>query len=508
MLFHLPRLLSLAAVCACALAGPMAHGAADKTPPAPPEIKEEELLKRPADYQPSGDPYDWTRTRAPERPYMHKYDQSIIMKVQMSEPDPEGGCKIHYKFDRLLKDIERLDGITCGANKILFLAGWQAGGDNRRAPAWDLVNPQLKGADDKTALEGLRRVMDEARKFHTSVSLVLNMSDAFEDSPLWQAYLDQGVVAKDKDGKPLKGDMIDGAQAYRLSYAKEWETGLAKKRIDALLKAIPELYECKRSPINQVAYGHAIFLEGFRTLQAAPAAVAPVGDANRSVFDDAPPPVAAFEGISPFLGYSYAKEMEGQRKTFRYFRDWGIDVICDESTIGRIDPFVGLQPAAWHFKIPFKGDPAKEPPPWIYCGTPMRLIDELKKEERDWDAVRAQFALKAAPWIYEHWYRAENNDKRPANWDKMYDAKTGDVCVPMPWWKGKIDDQHPYLAFSQKGTKAHEWELDKDWKNTQFVNVIRVTSNGKQVKYVRLQVNARKFYLEARGGEMFVVMPE
>ena len=32
----------------------------------------------PANYQPSGDPYDWRKTGQPERPWFHKYGQSVI----------------------------------------------------------------------------------------------------------------------------------------------------------------------------------------------------------------------------------------------------------------------------------------------------------------------------------------------------------------------------------------------------------------------------------------------
>lgn len=513
-----PPLPAACLLCACVFAPASVPAfAADKPAPARPELKPEELAKRPDDYQPSGAPYDWTKTKAPERPWFHEYDQSIVMKMQVAERQPDGECKVYYKFDQALKLIEKLDGVTCGANKIIYLVGWQAGGNDGRAPAWDMVNPLLKGPDDKTALDGLRNLIRDAREFHTTVSLQLNMSDAFEDSPLWEQYLAKDVVAKDKDGKPKKGDMVDGAQSYRLSYAREWETGLAKKRIDALLKAIPELWECKRSPVNGIAYGHTLFLDGFRT-NGVPVKDPTEGqDAYKSVFDEGPKP-KVFEGISDFLGYTYDQEAAAQRKTFRYFRDWQVDVVCDQSTQGRTDPFVGLQPCAWNFKKPFKDDKSKpEVVPALYCGTKMRLIDELKvmrttedadESQRQWESLRAQFALKAAPAIYENWYRETHNGRKPDNWDKMYDGDKGDCFIPMPWWKGRIDDQHPVLVFTQKGYRSRTWELSPDWKYTKFVNVTRITSGGKPVKLERLQVAQRKLYMEMREGEMYVVMPE
>jgi hypothetical protein len=65
--------------------------------------------------------------------------------------------------------------------------------------------------------------MREGRKHHTVVSLHINALDAYEDSPLWQEYLEKDIIAKGKRGAPLKGIVWNGQQSYPLSYAKEWE---------------------------------------------------------------------------------------------------------------------------------------------------------------------------------------------------------------------------------------------------------------------------------------------
>jgi hypothetical protein len=81
---------------------------------------------RPANYQPSGDYYDWRKTGQPERPWLHKYDQSVVMKIFLAERTDAGrGCKVHLTFEQALEVIERLDRITCGAPKIVYLVGWQ-----------------------------------------------------------------------------------------------------------------------------------------------------------------------------------------------------------------------------------------------------------------------------------------------------------------------------------------------------------------------------------------------
>lgn len=51
---------------------------------------------RPADYQPSGEYYDWRKTGKPERPWLHKYDQTLVMKMFLAERTDEGrGCKVY-----------------------------------------------------------------------------------------------------------------------------------------------------------------------------------------------------------------------------------------------------------------------------------------------------------------------------------------------------------------------------------------------------------------------------
>ena len=83
--------------------------------------------------------------------------------------------------------------------------------------------------------------MDNAWEYHTAVSLHINMMDAYQDSPLWKSYDDSNIILKDKSGTPIMGEIQSGTQSYQISYTQEWKLGLAQKRIDALLKMLPEL---------------------------------------------------------------------------------------------------------------------------------------------------------------------------------------------------------------------------------------------------------------------------
>src|SRR5258708_20196422 len=153
----------------------------------------------PADYQPSGEYYDWRKTGQPERPWFHKYAQSLVMKIFLAERTDEGkGCKVYLTFQQALEVIERLDRITCGAPKIVYLVGWQYNGHDSKYPAWGEVNQRLKRAQDPTALQSLNWLMREGRRHHTVVSLHINALDAYEASPLLHRYLQKDIIAKDK----------------------------------------------------------------------------------------------------------------------------------------------------------------------------------------------------------------------------------------------------------------------------------------------------------------------
>jgi hypothetical protein len=394
---------------------------------------------RPADYQPSGDYYDWRKTGQPERPWFHKYDQSLVMKIFLAERTDEGrGCRVRLTFEQALEVIERLDRITCGAPKIVYLVGWQYNGHDSKYPAWGEVNRRLKRALDATALESLKWLMREGQKHHTTVSLHINALDAYADSPLWQEYLAKDIIAKDKRGAPLKGIVWNGLQSYPLSYAREWETGCAKRRIDGLLKLLPELKQA-----------HTIHIDAFHTYP-------PLPPESR---------VEGFKGISPFLGYGPERECAAQRKTLRYFRDYGLDVTSEHSTGGRLDPFVGLQPMAWIYE-----SPAPDIPPSLYCGSPMRAEAEIGTDPKKLPGLVDQFCLNAAPEIWTNAWREAHVNHPPEAADSQRVLQGNDCCLPLVWKR-----ESTLLAYSRGGYARKAWKVPADWLPAKAVRLSNVT---------------------------------
>ena len=60
----------------------------------------------------SGEVYDYTVTMAPERPYMHRYDRTMVTKLFMSRPDGQGGSNVGLTFADALDVIKGLDNLS------------------------------------------------------------------------------------------------------------------------------------------------------------------------------------------------------------------------------------------------------------------------------------------------------------------------------------------------------------------------------------------------------------
>lgn len=396
----------------------------------------------------SGAYYDWKVTRQPERPYLHRYDQTLVMKIIMADKLPGEKTHVLVRCDQALDVIRRVDNVTAGVPKIVYLSGWQYNGHDSKYPAWGEVNPGIKRPQDATALDSLKWLMTEATNYHTTVSLHINMFGAYRDSPLWDEYLRNSVIAKDTNGVPIKAaiwpkgstDEIS-SQSYNISYAREWELGLAQRRIDGLLAMLP------------IQRAGTIHIDAFHTI---------------------PPTRRSATSISPFLGYPLEQEAEAQRKILRYFRDRGVDVTAEFATQLRIDPFIGLQPMAYHFR-----GPGADVPPSLYCGTAMdRLESVIRGDPVKLPGLTAMFCTQFLPWYYAHNTNAAKGSQpvigspreETIGGEKI---QTGDdVCLPALW------RDHALVAYSRAGHRARTWDLPPGWETVEKVRISELTVDG------------------------------
>lgn len=428
----------------------------------------------------SGAYYDWTVTRQPERPWLHQYDRTLIYKLTLGTKLTAESSFVNLRCDQALDVIRRIDNVTCGAPKIVYVVGWQYSGHDSKYPAWGEVNSGIKRPEDATALDSLKWLMSEAKKFHTIVSVHINMYDAYPDSPLWQEYLTNSVIAKDTNGVPIKGLVWpqtarsapdDATQSYPISYAQEWKVGLAQRRIDGLLALLP------------IQDAGTIHIDAFHTI---------------------PPGRRQAKYISPYLGYTLEQEAEAQRKIYRYFRDHGVDATAENSTQNRIDPFIGLQPVANAYKAP-----GTNIPPSLYCGMAGEDIQEMiKRNAAQMSSLKGIFCMHFMPWYWAHVTGGSNDVAKviDAPQPKVIAGEqimTGDdVCIPAFW------RDHALVAYSRNGYAAKSWELPSGWEPVNKVKISEVTMEGqKEANEIGVTNHAVTLSLAA-GEEVLITLAE
>jgi len=382
--------------------------------------------------EPSGEYYDYTRTMQPERPWLLPYHQSLVYLIMLATRDGSGKLdKLYLDFEGALDAIGKVHHLTAGIPQIVYLIGWHHEGHDSKYPDWSQVNPHLKRQQDATALDSLRWVIREARQYNATVSLHLNMFDAYTDSPLWDQYVAKDIIAKDTDGNVIPGKAWGGMTSYQISYTQEWKHGRAQKRIDGILEMVPELVE-----------GKTIHIDAFL--------------GARPLDHEAP--------ISPLLGYTREEECATQRKIYRYWRDRGIDVTSEWVQAFRTDRFVGLQPWCWH-----GGSAVEDLPDALYCTNVMQEKRELWGDPagEDYAAYPREFFTRVLPWFYKN---------HPDGGDDMTGMIAGDdLCMPALWC-----DKPTLIAYSANGCQDKTWELPAKWSNQKMLAAARLTTDGPQ----------------------------
>lgn len=236
--------------------------------------------------------------------FNYDYGQTWVTKMFLSKPDAKGESDVRITFEQALQMIKKTDQMTLGVPKIVYLVGWQYKGHDGKYPAFFEVNPRLKRASDATALQSLQWLMNEARNYHTVVSLHINMTDAYIDSPLWDEYVSNDLISKDIDGTLKVIGEYNNRKAYQVNYKNEWQKGYAQMRIDRLIQLIPELKQAGTIHIDawiaRPSEGH-----------------------NETIIEEA----------------NY------QKKIANYWHAKGIDATSEWV----MDYMVGIVPYAWHF---------------------------------------------------------------------------------------------------------------------------------------------------------------
>jgi Endo-alpha-N-acetylgalactosaminidase len=408
----------------------------------------------------------------PERPWIHRYDRTLTLKMILALKKPNGGTNVLLTLDQALDVVKKIDNLTVGIPKIIYVVGWQYDGHDSKYPAFFEVNPALKRPQDSTALDSLKWFMAAASQYHTAVSVHINLRDAYQNSPLWQTYIDHDLIQRDTNGQLIKGGIWDGDQAYFVCYTREWNAGFTQKRIDRLLNLLP------------LEKAGTIHIDAFHT------------------------------SSCPEQGVTRKQETETQRKIFRYFRDRNIDVTSEFAGDFRLDPLVGLQPMAWWFiETPreylarpaslytggvgaSRNDHSKISLGGELFGTSMHGEEIIRKDPKNLPDFLHQFCLQTVPWHFLNQHRRLKVELMPrASFayfagdvrsrvdqngsivitDHGRTVRDGDeVLMPASWIPGRA-----LIAYSASGFHAKAWELPPGWKDVQKIRVEDITLDGK-----------------------------
>lgn len=274
-------------------------------------------------------PFEWHVTPR------HDYSQTYVIKLFMSQALFDGDYMGRYKMhdnglqtnylncEDALEIIKGMDAITCGFPKIVYLVGWQYLGHDSKYPAFFEGNEAIKRDCDADALESMRWLMEEARKYNTSVSVHVNMFDCYTDSPLFDEYVAADVLAKDKGGNLLHGDW-----GYKVSYTAEWNAGLTQKRLDSLCRILP------------IAEAGTLHIDAFHNTVPTP-----------YINEEGEPDIKLVAPISPWHGFTEAQDVATQLDIVKFMDAKGIDITIEG--VGEGDyarkAFDGYIPMYWHY---------------------------------------------------------------------------------------------------------------------------------------------------------------
>lgn len=442
--------------------------------PAPPKEPVEEL----PDWEDniSGDVYDYSVTMAPERPYMHAYDKSMLIKLFLARPNADGTSHVGMTFEDVLKVIKGLDNLSRGVHKIVYLVGWQFQGHDSKYPAFNEFNEALKRPGDATATaqESFYRLQDEALKYNTTLSVHILLQDAYPNSPLWEEYVKNDFICKNAAGSLITRAMLNGLPMYDVNIVKEWKKGKLQKRLDDLVGLV------------RLDKTHTLHCDAFYARE------------------------------SPYHDVTVKKTETVMRKILRYMRDKEIDVTVEfmHNDGQRIDPMFGLNPAAWWLDL--SADERAHLPASLVAGGqegkfgtlwPMETFlfgDNYQAEEdfnfvdiypdknfsKAWERAKFGIATRSVPYLFYNTRKVLSYDavnkvvnysdgvvtdwhKKTVTWNGVLLRDNNDIFFPLAW-----KDNEEIMAYSQEGYNNREWKLPAGWEGVTSVTAYPLTENG------------------------------
>jgi len=439
----------------------------------------------------------------------HDYSHTLVSKLFLCQSCYDGKLRmrdngkkdLRMNLDECHEAIKAMDAISLGMSKVIYLVGWQYNGHDSKYPAFFEGNTSLTRPGDKNPIESLKWLMREGKKYHTAVSLHINLTDCYPDSPLFDEYVREDVIARDKNGKLMESAYGWG---YKLSYVEEYNKGLLQKRVDSL---------CHLLPISKAG---TIHVDAF--IDHVPQEI-PDENGNLQFLNVRP--------MDAYHGHTPEEESEAQRKIIKYFDDKGIDVTTEWFSEG----FPGYISYVYHYydkslytrfsaaQLSGGDDASKYADLFGHCKHIESIFIQQEKSmekkiaefkdafclsslKRDFlnhfDRIRlTEYTNGDAEVIFSEGVRTTLSDGVARLWqNEVLLAEGENVFIPARWVDGKN-----IIAYSHDGYEGREWTLPAGFEKCRKAIVTEVTADG-ETKVGKLPVRNGKITLSVKPSQM------
>ena len=405
----------------------------------------------------SGDRYDYTATGKPERPFIHDYTASMMMKFYMAEPDrATATSRVYMTYGQALENIKAIDALTRGVHKIVYLVGWQFDGHDDRYPALNVFNEALKRESDATARDSYLWLRSEAKKYNTTVSIHMLVGDAYTNSPLWHEYIRNEFICRDASGMFVTNGVLMGYPMYWINLHNEWRKGYLQRRLDEITE------------LADLVDAGTVHIDAFM--------------GHESTYHDV------------------TREMQETviRKVFRYMRDKGIDVTSELYCYDRIDPMIGLQAAAWWNDIPATqraslprelaaGGVSGQLSGNVWSETGFLFGDNVQAEDifhydRGWNQFKRDFCTQTLPYLLYGQRTVESYDEAARRVTYSGDLVADAVAQTVKLGGVTVRDHNnlfmPAAWITESGYASRRWTLPAGWEGIAEVAARPITTEG------------------------------
>ena len=434
--------------------------------------------------------------------FNYDYSKCMVMKLGMANPEKKIPNKSHVKltFSEALQYIKKIDNITQGITKIYYLVGWQYLGHDDKYPDFFEVNEALKRPEDKTAYDSFKWFCEEAKKYHSVISVHINFNDAYDNAPSFGEFVKNKALIRKKNGKIDPIENYNGRKCYKTCLKTYWETGLFKKMFDRFVETFPFIAETG-----------TIHVDNFQ----------------------------CYKNYAPYI--SIREMQDARREMIKYVHNKGID-ITSEFTYKENDSLpnkpifglprdhfrketmdtVGLIPLSWWcYRMTEKE--LVETPPSVYCGGEFRekkynkLLygnmhgeDIVTKENNNWaEDFIYRFATYQVPCHFLNSHKRLAINGKGSNLSCIFSdgivsyakgekitlnnklIKDGDTLF-LPF----VHKEKQYIAYSVKGD-IRIWDIPE--KNLKSAKIYRISENGnKLIKEIEVLNNKIELFIKPK----------